>query len=166
MNNSSDIRTGLVRFMWDMCPAEYDDLFRPLPEHMHDLSEYDGAVFFGNFKLEFIKNDTAGVYCNLFQYGTEDEPGRAYAYLEDGTPYEERYPESDEITTPDPAGVACRPTFDVFADGIEQQVFGLLSRHPEFIPAATVDTDPDKWYPSGAAYTISDIARDVTKHIN
>ena len=90
-----------IHFMWDMNQKALDAALAPLPEHPIDVSDYMGAVFFGKFKLEFIRNDVAGCYCNLFEYGAEDEPGRAYAYLEDGTPYEERYPIGDAICIPD-----------------------------------------------------------------
>ena len=44
--------TGSVHFMWDMPGKNYGDMMAPLPEEMHDMTDYMGAVFFGNFKLD------------------------------------------------------------------------------------------------------------------
>ena len=144
-----------VTFKWDMLPAEYSDLFAPIPDNPCELTDYCGAVFFGNFKLEFIRNEAYGGYRNLFQYGAEDIPGSAYSYLEDGTPYEDRDALADQITLPE--GVP----FDTFAAHIENQICGLLCRYPELIAAATVPTVPDKWYPCDHPYQIDEITREA-----
>ena len=145
--------TGTVAFKWDMTQAEFSAMFAPAPD-LQDLRDYLGAVFFGNFNLEFIMTEDGG-YCNLFQYGAEDQKDMAYGYLEDGTPYEERYPISDEIVW------IPQDRFDVFAENIENQIESLLFRHPEFIPDAMVPTNPDKWYPADAPYKISEITREA-----
>ena len=144
-----------IKFIWDMNADEFKHLCNPIPtEDGTDEVVYDGALFFGNFKLEFMKNDNAGVYFNLFQYGAEDDGNRAYAYLEDGTPYEERYPISDEIKLP------YRRTFKSFAENIERQVIDLLNRHTEFIEDALKPTIPSNWYPGKSLKYIKDFTRE------
>ena len=55
-----------IKFIWDMNADEFKHLCNPIPtEDGTDEVVYDGALFFGNFKLEFMKNDNAGVYFNL-----------------------------------------------------------------------------------------------------
>lgn len=135
-----------IRFLWDISQDALDEALAPLPQHPTDTCDYIGAVFFGTFKLEFIRNDVAGVYCNLFEYGAEDDPGSAYAYLDDGTPYEERYPVSDEITVNDIG------TLDEFAKDIEHQIIKMIDRHPDFRPGATKHIPPEKWYPGNCKY--------------
>ena len=143
-----------VQFMWDMNNTEFKHLFNPPPDdYANDINEYDGAVFFGDFKLEFIKNDISGCYCNLFQYGATNELGSAYAYLEDGTPYEERYPESDEVKIPH------RRAFEHFAEIVEKSVIDLLNNHPEYIEYAIEPTSPTKWYPDGQC----NVKRNITR---
>ena len=130
-----------IKFIWDMTELEFKTVHDATPDdYEDDMTEYEGALFFGNFKLEFIKSRIAGCYCNLFQYGAEDTPNGAYEYLEDGTPYEERYPISDEIRIPH------RRTFESFAGNVEKQVIDLLNRHPEFIEDALKPTVPSNWY--------------------
>lgn len=141
--------TGTIRFLWDMNQKSIDTMYAPLPSNPIDVSDYMGAVFFGKYKLEFILNDIAGVYCNLFEYGAEDDPGHAYEYLEDGTPYEERYPVSDEIVKPDDR------TFTDFAADVERQIVLMLDRHPEFIPSALEYVDPNSWYPCNHPYKVT-----------
>ena len=154
--------TGQINFKWDMLPREYDAMFEPLPAAYHDLSDYIGAVFFGKLKLEFIRNDVAGIYCNLFEYDADDGDGNAYAYLEDGTPYEERYEIGDAIRTPDLRdGQINRPEFTAFAEDIERQIIALLDEHPEYIKSALGPTDPNKWYPCDHPYHIDEITREA-----
>ena len=145
-----------------MHQKEFDALFAPLPERMQDISDYCGAVFFGNLKLEFIRNDVAGGYFNLFEYGAEDVPGHAYSYLEDGTPYEERDPyptvEFPDLENMKPED---RPTFTAFAENIEKCILRLLKETPDLIPAAIMPTDPNKWYPCDHPYKVEEITRDV-----
>ena len=140
-----------IQFMWDMT----NDEFKALMVHGKDsegldLSDYLGAVFFGNFKLEFIWNDVAGAFNNLFWYGQEDRPGYAYAYLEDGTPYEELDP---------PFVIPKRRTFEAFAKNVEAQVTRLLNMDPTYIEEALKPTDPTKWYPDGQCNVTRDITR-------
>lgn len=148
-----------VRFQWDLNNKNFNAMLEPLPDHPIDECYYMGAVFFGNFKLEFVRNDVAGIYCNLFEYAAEDDPDHAYGYLEDGTPYEERYPISDEINTPDLNTLVRRPSFTEFAEGIERQINEMLNRHPEFIESASVNMDPNNWYPCNHSYHIKEFSR-------
>lgn len=149
--------TANVHFMWDMSPKDYDKLMTPLSETMNDISDYMGAVFFGNIKLEFIRNDISGIGCNCFEYAAEDYPGQAYSYLEDGTPYEERYYFGDELFVPDleTAVKTDLPTFEDFAENIEHQIINLLERFSELLPSAIFQTIPDKWYPCGHPYKVT-----------
>ena len=142
-----------IQFMWDMIEDEFKALMAPLDDDGFEESNYLGAVFFGEFKLEFI-NTGCGGYRNLFQYGANDMGEyHPYAYLEDGTPYEERYPESDDIV------IHKRRVFDNFADNIERQIIDLLNAHPEFIEDALKPTEPTKWYPDGQCNVTRDITR-------
>ena len=143
-----------IHFMWDLNQDALDTMLSPLPEHPIDMCDYMGAVFFGKFKLEFIRNDVAGVYCNLFEYDAEDDPGYAYSYLENGVPYEERYPASNEVFAPD------IHTFDEFAKDIEHQIAMMLEKHPEFIQGATEQINPNDWYPCNHPYKVT-ITREV-----
>jgi len=129
-----------IHFVWDMTDDEFKAFMAPDDEDLEDLRDYCGALFFGNFKLEFIKMEV-GYYCNLFQYGAENEYGSAYAYLEDGTPYEE-LDEVDDIRIPR------RRTFESFAENIERSVIDLLNKNPALIEDALEDTIPSKWYPT------------------
>lgn len=129
-----------IDFQWDMTDEGFHRLMRPGNDDADDVSDYLGAVFFGNYKLEFIWNDIAGAYNNMFWYGKEEIPGNAYAYLDNGTPYEEI----------DPAFVIpMRRTFESFAKNIEAQIIKWLNDNPEYIEDALVKTDPDKWYTNG-----------------
>ena len=145
-----------IHFIWDMAADEFKYLMTP------DVEEYEepiycGALFFGNFKLEFMKKNFDGChgYRNLFQYGAEDRKGDAYGYLEDGTPYEERYPESDDIILP------YRRTFRSFAENVEKQVINLLNAHPEFIKDAIKGTIPANWYPGERHLYTKDFSREA-----
>ena len=61
-----------IKFIWDMTEMEFKTIHDATPDdYEDDMTEYEGALFFGNFKLEFIKNRIAGCYCNLFQYGAD-----------------------------------------------------------------------------------------------
>lgn len=141
-----------IHFMWDMKPAEFIALHVPHPEHT-ETYDYLGAVFFGDFKLEFIQNADGG-YRNLFRYGEDESNGsHMYDYLEDGTPYGEYCDEADEIILP------LSETFDRFAADVEAQVIDLLRRHIWMLPLAAHDTDPNKWYPGDRM----DYARDITR---
>ena len=144
-----------VRFMWDMDDARYTELFA-VPESAVDVCNYCGAVFFGDLKLEFIRNDISGIYCNVFQYGAEDISENAYGYLSDGTPYEERNPLADEIIP-----TQCN-SFAEFAADIEIQVLRLLPDYPDLIPVASAQTDPDKWYPGSHPYHVN-ITRRISR---
>ena len=139
-----------IFFKWDMLLTEYSHLFDTNKKEEYD---YLGALFFGNFKLEFI-NASDGPYCNLFQYGAEDEKDKAYAYLEDGTPYEMR----DEL-----GNILLIPgnTFDGFAENIEEQIIRLLWRHPEYIQYAIGPTNIDKWYPGEKSRYLKEITREA-----
>ena len=143
-----------INFKWDLSQDAFNAMRSPLPENPNDVSDYMGSVFFGKFKLEFIRNDVAGIYCNLFEYGAEDDPGYAYSYLENGVPYEERYPASDGIITPD------IDSFDDFAEDIERQILAMIDKHPDFIPSATQQIDPNDWYPCNHPYKVT-ITREV-----
>lgn len=128
-----------VTFLWDVEPNRIPKITEPLPD---DMQDYCGAVFFGNFKLEFIQADEPCPYCNMYQYGAEDyEPGLAYCYLQDGTPYEERCDFAETIKIP------ARRTLESFAKNVESQVRSYLISNPKYIPAASVPTDIAKWYP-------------------
>ena len=144
-----------IKFIWDMTEEEFKLLMSEDTEEYEEPT-YCGAVFFGNFKLEFMKKNYGGCtgYRNLFQYGAEDTKGEAYDYLEDGTPYEERYPISDEIRIPH------RRTFDSFAGNVEQQVIDLLNNHPEFIKEALKSTIPSNWYPGERLNYIKNFTRE------
>lgn len=127
-----------IDFMWAM---EQDDFeaFRSkdAPEGSND---YCGAVFFGEFKLEFMHIDEENTYLNCFEYGV---PG--YSELEDGTPYEEHWGMSDKIKIPN------RRTFDAFARKIEEQIVEILNEYHEFVEPATHTTYINKWYPGSKA---------------
>ena len=155
-------QTYQINFKWDMQQDGFNTLFAPLPEKAQDVCDYCGAVFFGNMKLEFIRNDVAGGYLNLFERCAEDMPGGAYGYLEDGIPYEERdpYPTVDfpDLENMKPED---RPSFDTFTKGIEDNIILLLKDNPDLIPAATVPTDPNKWYPCDHPYKVTNVTRDV-----
>ena len=149
MNINMNGITGSIHFMWDLNQSALDTMLAPLPEDPIDVSDYMGAVFFGKFKLEFIRNDVAGIYCNLFEYDAEDDPGHAYGYLEDGTPYEERYPVSDEIH---PRNL---PTLEAFTDDIDRQILLVLNNHPDLISSALHQISPNDWYPCNHPYTVT-----------
>lgn len=157
MNINLHNTTKSVHFMWDMPEKNYKDMLAPLPEESCDTSDYMGAVFFGNIKLEFIRNDVAGLYCNCFEYDVEDTPDNAYSYLEDGTPYEERYVFGDEILLPDiqNAEPSKLPSFQTFAEDIEHQIVAMLGKYTDLISPATYKTVPDKWYPCGHPYKVT-----------
>ena len=143
-----------IKFMWDMIEGEFKALMAPLDDNGSEEPDYLGAVFFGNFKLEFIHTQSCGGYRNLFQYGANDGGEYSpYAYLEDGTPYEERYPESNDIK------IHKRRVFENFANDIERQIVDLLNAHPEFIEDALKPTEPTKWYPDGQCNVTRDITR-------
>ena len=140
-----------IKFMWDMTEAEFRAVITSGKDSEgDDMSDYCGAVFFGDFKLEFVWNDVAGAYNNLFLWGAEYDVGRAYGYLEDGTPYEELYPDF---------GIAKRRTFVSFAKRTEETVVKWLNDHPEFLEYALGKTDPTKWYPGGQCNVTRDITR-------
>lgn len=125
-----------IQFKWDMGQDGFRKYMNCLsdPERYRYDNDYCGAVFFGDMKLEFMTTDV-GVYHNLFHYGVE-----GYAYLPDGTPYEEELGYDDFVDRP-------RRTFDGFARNIESQVIGWLERYPEMIADAVKPTVADKWYP-------------------
>ena len=140
-----------IKFMWDMIEAEFKAVMAPGKDSQGvDVSDYLGALFFGDFKLEFIWNDVAGAYNNLFFWGAEYSSGHAYAYLEDGTPYEEIDP---------PFVIPKRRTFEAFAKNIEKQVIKWLNDTPIYIEYALEKTKPTKWYPDGQC----NITRDITR---
>lgn len=154
MNINMNGSTKSICFMWDLDQNKLDEMLAPLPDKPNDMSDYMGAVFFGKFKLEFIRNDVAGVYCNLFEYGAEDDPGYAYNYLENGIPYEERYPATHEVFAPD------IHSFNDFAKDIENQIIMMLDKNPEFIPSATQQINPNDWYPCNHPYKVT-VTREV-----
>ena len=130
-----------IKFIWDMTASEFELLQAPLDKYGYEEPDYLGALFFGNFKLEFMKSPRHGGYRNLFQYGAADDPDHPYSYLENGVPYEERLAESEELIMPH------RRTFPMFAKNIELQVVKLLNNHPIYIGDAFKTTFPAKWYP-------------------
>lgn len=140
-----------IVFKWDMNEREFTDLMAPLPGTHRDEVTYEGSVFFGDFKLEFVKNDIAGTYCNFFQINGE-EP---YEVLCDGTPYSELYPQCDEFR------IVHRRTFKSFAQNMECQILNFLSRNPEYILGAITLTDPNRWYPSEKGYKVTKISREA-----
>ena len=144
-----------IKFMWDMTVDEFKTLVVNRPhEGFEDLREYMGALFFGNFKLEFILTED-GSYCNCYQYGANDGTYFSpYAYLEDGTPYEER-----ETDIAERIQIHKRRTFEAFAKNIEEQVIKLLDKYPIYIEDALVETNPTKWYPDGQCNVTRDITR-------
>ena len=150
-------KTIEVNFKWDMSQTELEDLNAGHDDNLDGLYIYDGAVFFGDFKIEFIRNENPGRYLNMYQYGIIDHPGEvdAYAYLEDGAPYEDRDEQVQSIT------IRTIESFPDFALDIELQILDMLGEYPELIQAATRPTDPDKWYPAGRPYKIDEITRDV-----
>ena len=131
----------IVNFQWDMNRSELAALYEARPD-LTETYDYCGAVFFGNYKLEFIQNADGG-YLNLFEYGANE--CCCYDWLEDGTPYADLPDEASEIVRPH------RRTFSAFARDIERQIFDMLRAHPGMIPFATVETDPGKWYPGERA---------------
>lgn len=138
-----------INFKWDMNEKEFADLMSPPPGSHIDVVTYDGAVFFGDFKLEFMKNDVAGTYCNFFQINGENP----YEWLRDGTPYSELYPQCDEFK------IVHRRTFEKFAKNIERQILSFLERNPEYILGAIAMTEPGRWYPNGQGYTVKTFSR-------
>lgn len=132
-----------VHFVWDMNATEFAHLHRTSEnaEFCEGCYDYLGALFFGNFKLEFIQNETTEGYRNLFVLGRD-----GYGYLEDGTPYGEMLDAGSEIVVP------YRRTFDAFARDVERQIADMLSRYPGMIPDATVPTEPTRWYPKDDDY--------------
>ena len=143
-----------IRFVWDMNNKEFDELMAPgLDSRGNDITEYLGAVFFGDFKLEFHWNDVAGSFNELFFFGAEFTEGRAYGYLEDNTPYEELTEVDEEFH------IRKRRTFDGFAKSIESQVIDWLNRHPDYIEYALELTIPSKWYPGEKENYMKDFTR-------
>ena len=143
-----------INFKWDMIDKEFKALMAPVSDEMAELSEYDGAVFFGDYKLEFCHNTVAGAFCNLFQYGAD-----GYEYLANGVPYAELDDMEYEIIVP------YRRLFESFAINVERQIVAMLYAHPVMIKSAVGETNPDKWYPEGQLYTIDDISRDIREEI-
>jgi len=140
-----------IQFKWDMIEKEFKACMRPGKDWDGiDTSDYLGALFFGDFKLEFIWNDVSGPYNNLFFWGAEYNKGQAYSYLEDGTPYEEIDP---------PFVIPKRRTFESFAKNIEKQVIDWLNGNTEYIEYALEITKPTKWYPDGQCNVTRDITR-------
>ena len=107
---------------------------------------YCGAMFFGNFKLEFIMTPDDNFH-NLFHYGV---PG--YDELGDGTPYDEEYGPEKFCDYP-------RRTFEAFARKIEEQIVPWLNEYTQFINDATKPTNPKKWYPGTKAHYMQKITR-------
>lgn len=142
-----------VHFMWDMTPAEFSALYAQHPE-CTETYDYLGAVFFGDFKLEFIQNADGG-YRNLFLYDEDETGPYLYDYLEDGTPYGEYCDEADEIALP------LADSFDAFASAIEAQIINLMRRHIWMLPEAANDTEPNKWYPGDRMNYARDITREA-----
>ena len=143
-----------IHFIWDMTDAEFKVIQNIIPDdNGNDINDYLGACFFGKFKLEFIRNDIAGCFVNLYEYGVEDKKDQAYAYLEDGMPYEERFFMCDDMKVPH------RRTFESFAEKIEAEIIEMLNKYPEYIKFAFRDTVPANWYP-GERYKYT---RDFTR---
>ena len=139
-----------IQFKWDMS----EEQCRQYVRNMHDHSCYDnehdycGAMFFGNFKLEFITTPD-GNYHNLFLYGAE-----GYDVLEDGTPYDEEYGSEKFDDHP-------RRTLDGFARNIEAQVVDWLNEYTQFIEDAIKPTEPAKWYPGNKYCYMPTITREA-----
>ena len=129
-----------IKFIWDVNEAEFKHIINATEDDNGlDITEYDGAVFFGNYKLEFLVNDVCGLFNNLFKLGADDS---IYDWLEDGTPYSELYSEDLEIDIPNST-----MTFDKFTENVETQIIAMLNKYPEMIDDALVDTVPERWYP-------------------
>ena len=149
LNHNQD---EIIKFVWDMTDDQFKTLMAPQDDDTpEDLRDYCGAVFFGNFKLEFIRTED-DPYCNCYQYGANDNFGGCgpYAYLSDGTPYDERFQIDEAIC------ITKRRTFEHFAENIEKQVISVLNQAPKYIEEAIKPTDPARWYPDGQSdYTIT-----------
>lgn len=144
-----------IHFIWDMTDAEFKVIQNTIPnDNGNDMNDYLGACFFGKFKLEFIRNEIAGCFVNLYEYGVEDKKDQAYAYLEDGMPYEERFFMCDDMKVPH------RRTFESFAEKIEAEIIEMLNKYPEYIKFAFRDTVPANWYPGEYSKYIKDFTRE------
>lgn len=114
-----------------------------LQEILHPVycleEEYIGAVFFGDFKLEFV-NFEGYVHTNLFQLYRNNN----YAVLDDGTPYDML---DDEVAIP------MRRTLDRFQKGVEENIIALLNAvdNGALIRYALTPTIPGDWYPGDKA---------------
>lgn len=114
-----------------------------LQEILHPVicieEEYIGAVFFGDFKLEFVNFD-GYVHTNLFQLYKNND----YAVLDDGTPYDML---DDEVAIP------MRRTLDRFQKGVEANIVALLNHldNGALIRYALTPTIPGDWYPGDCA---------------
>ena len=140
----------MINFKWDMTEKEFKNLMTAELDDLDGTSDYDGAVFFGDLKVEFCFNHSAGAFINVFQYGLH-----GMDMLADGTPYGELGDLEDEIVIPH------RRTFESFAKSVEQQILRLVRVSEELMKVASGETNPDKWYPDGQGYKIDDIARDI-----
>lgn len=136
-----------IDIQWDMTEEECRNYVKNRIESgagCNTQNDYCGAMFFGNFKLEFITTFD-GNYHNLFHYGVE-----GYDELEDGTPYCD---ESDDFLD------HSRRTMEGFAETIEGQIVWWLNEHTDFIDDAVKETNLAKWYPG----TRSNYMRTVTR---
>lgn len=126
-----------IDIQWDMTDKQCRNYVLNGIEHgkgYDPVYDYCGAMFFGNFKLEFITT-VDGNYHNLFRYGME-----GYDCLEDGTPYGEEYG-SEKFDD------HSRRTLEGFARAIEEQIVPWLNEYTDFIDDAVKETNPVKWYP-------------------
>ena len=138
-----------IDIRWDMteedCRSYVWNMIDPGSGYENEHN-YCGAMFFGNFKLEFIMTPDDNFH-NLFHYGV---PG--YDELEDGTPYGEEYGPEKFYDYP-------RRTFEAFARKIEEQIVPWLNEYTQFINDATKPTNPKKWYPGTRAQYMRKITR-------
>lgn len=125
-----------IKFRWDMTAEQFKEYMRTfLTEEGKD--NYCGAVFFGNFKFEFMTTPD-GTYNNLFLLGQ-----RGYGMLEDETPYDELPGFADQIY------MHPRRTFEAFALDIERQIIECANEYTDYIPWMLTPTEPARWYPNG-----------------
>ena len=140
-----------IEFQWDMNLDEFNHLIRHQngDKEYKDSWCYDGAMFFGEMKLEFHVNGECR-YFVLFRLGVKDELNDYY--LDDGTPYNEEFAEEYFVYHQ-------RRTFWKFAECIEMQAIDILNKYPHMIESALQKTDPKRWYPGEKIKWNKDIVR-------
>lgn len=130
-----------IQFVWDMDEKGFRQYMENERNPKYIADNYCGAVFFGEFKLEFITTEN-GNYHNLFHYGKH-----GYDFLDDGTPYDEILDMADYFDDPH------RRTFEGFARAVELQIIKTFNevRDDDDFDNLVFDmleiTNPEKWYP-------------------